>query len=298
MPADVAIATYWARVDAELAAVEAAPEFAWSPRLSSPAARVGLVRMTAPGDVRLTCYLSVPAGRGPFPALLVTPRYGSVNNPPHPFDQERYVTLVVNHRGQRLSDVPWRAWYPGLLVEGMGDPQRYVMRGVVADCMRAFDVLVGLTEVDGTRVGVMGGDLALAVASRRPNRVTAVALTEPLLLYRSLDAAARTTAEPWEEFNDELRAHPEARPAIVETLAAFDAAAFASGVRAHVLLPTGDTGAIGGPDWYEALIAALGDRVQTLPLTHFSATDQDAVDAWMSSKLGVPARPRGWQVTA
>src|SRR6185369_6799491 len=117
--ADAPIAPYWEGVDAELAATEPALEFEWSPRLSSPAARVALVRMTAPGPFRLTCYLSVPVGPGPFPALLVTPRYGSVNNPPHPFDQERYVTLVVNHRGQRLSDVPWRASYPGLLVDGI-----------------------------------------------------------------------------------------------------------------------------------------------------------------------------------
>jgi cephalosporin-C deacetylase len=293
---DAAIKPYWDGVDAELAATEPALEFEWSPRLSSPAARVALVRMTAPGPFRLTCYLSVPAGPGPFPALLVTPRYGSVNNPPHPFDQERYVTLVVNHRGQRLSDVPWRASYPGLLVEGIADPARYVIRGVAADCLRALEVLTGRPEVDRSRVGVTGGDLALIAGSRRPDAITAVALTEPLLLYRSLEAAEATTAEPWEEFSDELRARPGSRAAIVQTLRPFDVAALAPDVRAAVLLPTGDAGAIGGPEWYEPLVAALGDRVQTLPLTHFSATDQDAVDLWLSSKLGVPARPRGWQV--
>ena len=77
-------------------------------------------------------------GQGPFPGLLAAPRHGSVTQPPHPFDQERYVVLVVIHRGQRLADVPFRAPYPGLLAVGVADPARYFFRGIAADCLRAF----------------------------------------------------------------------------------------------------------------------------------------------------------------
>jgi len=295
---DAALKTYWDDVDAELAATDAAVEIESSRRMSSPAARVSFLRFTGIGHARLTAYLSVPAGDSPFPGLLVTSRYGSVNNPPHPFDQERYVALVLNHRGQRLSDVPWRAAYPGLLVEAIRDPRRYVMRAIAADFLRALDLLVAQPEVDVTRVGMTGGDLALVAAARRPAAVGAVALTEPLLLYRLADAAARTDAYPYEELNDELRADPGAGPAIAGTLRFFDLPALAADVRARVLLPTGDPGSIGGPEWNEPLAEALGGRVQQLALTHLGAKDQDAVDAWLSGQLGAPARPRGWQVVA
>ena len=69
----------------------------------------------------------------------------------------------------------------------------------------------------------------------------------------------------------------------------------ATDVRARVLLPVGESG-IGSADWYASLVEALGDRLELLPLTHFGATDNDAIDAWLSGRLGAPARPRGWQV--
>jgi len=293
---DAALRAYWDDVDAELAVIDVAPEIEPSRRLSSSAARVSLLRFTGIGHTRLTAYVSVPSGVGPFAGLLVTPRYGSVNYPPHPFDQERYVTLVLNHRGQRLSDVPWRAAYPGLLVEGIRDPRRYVMRAIAADCLRALDLLAARPEVDATHVGVTGGDLALVVAARRPSAVRALALTEPLQLYRLADAAARTDSYPWQELNDELRADPTARDAITATLRSFDLPGLAAEVRARVLLPIGDPGCIGGPEWNRPLTEALGGRVEQLALTHFGATDQDAADDWLSGQLGVPARPRGWQV--
>ena len=79
---DADFATYWDEVDAELAALPARPVLERVPRRCTEDFTGYEVRLTSLGPYRIFGYLSVPTGDGPFPALLTTPRYGSVNNPP------------------------------------------------------------------------------------------------------------------------------------------------------------------------------------------------------------------------
>ena len=95
----------------------------------------------------------MPAGPGPFPGLLLTPRYGSVNHLPAYDDRERYAVLQIMHRGQRLADQPFAAAYPGLLTHGIDDPATYVYRGIVADCLRGAEFLLARPQVDRARLG-------------------------------------------------------------------------------------------------------------------------------------------------
>src|SRR5205823_9554540 len=150
---------------------------------------------------------SVPNGSGPFPGLLHMPGYGSVNHLPHLDDRQRYVTLILMYRGQRLADQPFAAAYPGLLTLGIDDPSTYIYRGIVADCLRGAEYLLARPEVDQGRVGIAGDDLALITSARRP-RFAAVQ-GSALMFYRLMEARERTSAYPVEEINDELRAAPE-----------------------------------------------------------------------------------------
>ena len=88
----------------------------------------------------------MPKGDGPFPALLHTPRYGSVNNPPHWDDRQRYMVLTIMHRGQRLADTPFKAEYPGLLTLGIESPETWIYRGILADIMRGAEYPAGASE--------------------------------------------------------------------------------------------------------------------------------------------------------
>ncbi|ONI74660.1 hypothetical protein ALI144C_38165 [Actinosynnema sp. ALI-1.44] len=159
---------YWRAVDDELAALPARPVADHVPARSTDRFTAYDVRLTSIGPYRIFGYLSVPAGDGPFPAVLETPRYGSVNLAPHYRDRLRYITFTVMHRGQRLADVPFQAAYPGLATLGIEDPATYVYRAIVADCLRGAEFLLGHDLVDPARVGVTGDDLALITASRRP----------------------------------------------------------------------------------------------------------------------------------
>ena len=286
---------YWAGVDDELARYPAAPEIEHSPRRSTDFATSYDVRLTSVGPYRIFGFLSVPHGPGPFPALLLAPRYGSVNVPPHFDDRQRYVVLTVMHRGQRLADQPFAAAYPGLLTHGIDDPATYVYRGIVADCLRGAEFLQSLPEVDGDRIGVAGDDLAITTAARRPHFAALHVQTAVLLFYRLMEARARTSAYPIEEVNDLLRVHPELESAVAQTVAYVDPIHHAPRVRARTLLPIGDQGATDGLEWLQPLADAFGGEVDTYPVTHEGGTDHDWIDAWMARQLRVEPRPRVWR---
>src|SRR5690349_3008551 len=166
-PAD--FEAYWSDVDRELGQVPAAPEFEPLALRTTDFATAYSVRLTSVGPYRIFGYLSVPTGPGPFPALLETPRYGSVNHPPHYNDRLRYVVFTVMHRGQRLANELFAASYPGLMTHGIRNEVSYVYRSIVADCLRSAEFLFARAEVDPDRVGVAGtDDLALLTAARRP----------------------------------------------------------------------------------------------------------------------------------
>jgi cephalosporin-C deacetylase len=285
---------YWDEVDRELAATPGAPEIELAPRRSTDFATSYNLRLTSVGPYRIFGFVSVPRGEGPFPALLHTPRYGSVNQPPHYNDRERYVCLSIMHRGQRLADQPFAAAYPGLLTHGIDNPRGYIYRGIVADCRRGAEWLASRPEVDPARIGIVGDDLALITAARRP--VFTAMIAQTLMFFRLMDARQRTDAYPTEEINDYLRFFPNLTSAVERTLAYFEPAHHAPNVRATTLLPTGDPGAIGGPEWLQPLAEALTGRVERYSVTHEGGTDFDWTDAWLARRLGCEPRPRLWEV--
>ncbi|MGH2532104.1 MAG: acetylxylan esterase [Thermomicrobiales bacterium] len=285
---------YWHAVDDELARYPASAERTHSPRRSTEFSTGYDVRLTSIGPYRIFGYLSVPKGSGPFPALLNTPRYGSVNAPPHYDDRQRYVVLTLMHRGQRLADQPFAAEYPGLLTLGIDDPATYIYRAIVADCLRGAEWLRSLPEVAADRVGIVGDDLAVITAARR-NQIAALQVTG-LMFYRLLEARRHTAVYPLEEVNDVIRFDPDREERIAETLRYVDPIHHAPGVRAATVLVAQDPGAYGGPAWLDPLRVALGGPVELYRAAHEGGTDHDWLDAWMAARLGAVAKPRLWTV--
>jgi cephalosporin-C deacetylase len=284
---------YWNAIDQDLARYPAAPALERLALPSDEFSTVYALRLTSAGPYRIFGYLSVPPGDGPFPGLLVAPHYGSVNHLPHLDDRQRYVTLILMHRGQRLADQPFAATYPGLLTLGIDDPATYIYRSIVADCLRGAEYLQSLPSVDTRRVAIDGDDLALITAARRP--AFAAVRSAGLLFYRLLEASERSDAYPVEEINDYLRTYPERRPAVARTLAYFDPTHHAAKIRATTVLSVG-SGRLDGREWLQPLIDSFSGRVEQYALSHEGATDHDWLDAWMAKQLGSEPKPRLWQV--
>src|SRR5712691_2187429 len=202
---------YWNAVDQDLVRYPAAPTLERLALPSDEFSTVYAVRLTSIGPYRIFGYLSVPPGDGPFPGLLVAPHYGSVNHLPHLDDRQRYVTLILMYRGQRLADQPFAATYPGLLTLGIDDPATYIYRGIVADCLRGAEFLQSLPSVDAGRVAITGDDLALITAARRPGFKFAAVQAAGLLFYRLMEARERSNDYPIEEINDYLRTESDRR---------------------------------------------------------------------------------------
>jgi cephalosporin-C deacetylase-like acetyl esterase len=278
---------YWQAVDDQLATYPAAPELTRLALPSDEFSTVYGVRITSAGPYRIFGYLSVPKGAGPFPGLLVAPGYGSVNHLPHLDDRQRYVTLVLMHRGQRLADQPFAASYPGLLTLGIDNPASYIYRGIVADCLRGAEFLLSRPEVDASRVGIMGNDLALITAARRPG--FAAVQASGLLFHRLLETSARTDAYPVEEVNDYLRTYPDRRDAVARTLAYFEPIHHVSGLTATTLFN-------GGGASVKPLADAIAGTVEHYEQSHEGGTDHDWTDAWMARQLGSVPKPRLWDV--
>lgn len=290
-PAD--LEDWWNGIDDELEMIPANPERTHQALQSNDVATVYRVRMTSIDNYPIAAWLSVPTGDGPFPAVITTPGYGSVVVPPHHDVRQRFVAMTIMSRGQRGADMPYAAAYPGHLTEGIASPDTYVFRGVMADMLRAYEVLRAAREIDRDRIGIIGNDMALLLAARRPG-AKAVQVTSTFW-YRLAELASSTEAYPYEEINDYLRTCPDERNAVGRTLAYLDPQYQADKIAANIQINRDRESSTGNDAWLADLVASLEPDVAYYDVTHEGQTDHDANDVWLSTQLGVEPVARLWE---
>ncbi|HEX5415505.1 MAG TPA: acetylxylan esterase, partial [Chloroflexota bacterium] len=123
--------SYWDEALAELAAVDPAPVLDENPLRTTAFSTSYNLYLTSIGPYRLYAYYNVPRGEGPFPAVLHTPGYASVVTQTPYEERQRYISMSICARGQRLSDRPFAASFPGLAIHGVEEPGSYIYRGIV-----------------------------------------------------------------------------------------------------------------------------------------------------------------------
>ena len=280
---------YWKKVEDELASIQPAAERTELHLRSAPEAKVYGLKLTSLDHYRIFAYFCVPSGKGPFPVIYRLPNYGSVVHIP-PFEERcKYISVALCHRGQRLSDQPFAAKYPGLLTSGIDSKRNYIYRSIVADCLRVMDYLVSCDDVDSQKISLVGGDLALFTAALRDS--ASVLFYTPSLFYKALHKATATQNYPLEEFNDYLRSFPQSINQISQTLAYFEPMNFASRVKSEVMLmeePEGDA---------NDLAVSFAREIERSGSKHSSYKDGVVLAEWLSKKLqtGETLVPMHWR---
>ena len=280
---------FWQRTLDTLAGYPACPEIDAIPLRSTDFATLYGVRLTSLGPYRLFGYLSVPAGDGPFPAIYYAPKYQSVleiiPQGTANLQRSRYITFSLAARGQRNADTPYAAMFPGLLTDGVDQPESYVFRGIVADSVRGLQFLLTRRELDPTRVVVVGNDIALITAALQPGATHVV--TAPALFHDTAGLAPRTRAYPLEEVNDYLRAFPARAEAVRRTLAYYDLEAFAPRVSATTLIMAGAPGALLDAAALGPVVAALRGLVTVHVSEQSSYADGLYQERWIAAQHGI-----------
>ena len=234
-----------------------------------------------------------PTANGPFPALVRMPDYASVHDIIYTSLRHRAVVMNPTYRGQRNSDGLVRASYPGLLTDGIDSPETYTLLGAYADAVRAVDVLrsqdlasIGVVALSGAG---LGANLALAAASRRPD-VAGVAADTPMPLGHPA-ALLPGLGYPLGEIGDHLRAYPERRGAVEQTLAAVDPLHSAARVSAPVLVSAGRFDRSLCPlEFAEDLAATLPNcdlRIYDGAAEGGGHVHAQVRSAWLSERLGL-----------
>jgi cephalosporin-C deacetylase-like acetyl esterase len=280
---------YWQQTLDDLAEFPACPELDLLPLRSTDFATLYSVRLTSLGPYRLFGYLSIPTGTGPFPAIYYVPKYQSVLEiiPQGTANLQRsaYLTFALAGRGQRNSDTPYAAMFPGLLTEGIEHAESYIFRALAADSVRGLEFLLARRELDPSRVVVVGNDLALITAALHPKATHVVA--SPALFHRTAELAPRTQAYPLEEINDYLRAFPAKTAAVQRTLAYYNLLAFAPQVKASTLLMAGPPGALLEAPALADLVTALPGPVTVHASEQSSYKDGLYAEQWMAERCGI-----------
>lgn len=251
---------FWRRVKQELDSTPLDPEFTPAPLRSLPHASVYEAHYTSLDGVRIACWYVVPrSGPGPFPALINFPGYQGETRLIREWADRGVISLSVAYRGKLRSHRQFNPGYPGFLIHGIESSETYSYRGVYADAMRAVDFLLTRPEVDRTRLFVHGlsggGGLSIITMALRPEVKAGVAGCPFMCAFSDAIKIARTY--PYNEVVCYLRAYPDRRKQVMETLSYFDAVNFARRVDRPMAVQLGMEDEVCPPQTGYAAYAAL-----------------------------------------
>jgi cephalosporin-C deacetylase len=183
---------FWDRALAEMRAVDAKPEFAKS-AFQAPGAECFDLWFTGVQGARIHAKFARPAvRRGRLPAVVQF--HGYTGNSGEWVDKLAWVgagfcIAALDCRGQGgQSQDPGGVTgttFRGHIIRGLQDgPEKLLFRSIYLDCAQLAGLVIGLPEVDPSRVGALGGSqgggLTLACAALEP-RVRRAAPTFPFL---------------------------------------------------------------------------------------------------------------------
>lgn len=258
---------FWADILAQAATIPLNATFTPAPMRSTPKVEVFEVHYDSLDGVRIAGWYCLPRHRpAPLPAMVFYPGYISEPTLPKAYAQRGYACFGVAPRGKLRSNGQYNPGYPGLLTHNITDRFTYGYRGFYVDAWRVIDILANRPEVDATRIGVQGGSqggaLTLLAAAMCP-QVAAGSAGAPYLAGM-IDAIQLTHSYPYEEINEYLHLHPQARDAVTETLAYYDVHNFVDRIRCPMIVNIGLNDDVCPPETGYAVFERIGSADKQL----------------------------------
>ncbi len=234
---------FWQNAKDELAKVKPDFKVREYPDSSKDNRRVFGFEMKSIGNITIRGWLTIPKTNNKhktFSVLLGLPGY-QVPLPPMFGSDEDLAIITLNVRGQGNSaDVIHRP-RDEFIFYNIEDKNKYVMRGVIMDCVRAIDFIYSRPELRHENIqvsgGSMGGYLAIAVSSL-DKRVALCSAQNPILTdIRNLST---TVDWPFVDIKKYVRSQPGLTfNKVLSTLDYFDTKNFATNLTCPTLIGIG-----------------------------------------------------------
>lgn len=177
---------FWNKAKAELAAVKPQFKITPMPKMNTDNRKVFLIEMRSLDNYLIKGWMTVPINRSAnhkFSVLLGLPGY-QVNLAPITGLDEDLAIITLNVRGQGNSRGPIDTRRDEFIFYRIEDRDKYVMRGVIMDCIRAIDFIYAQPNLKHDNIlvsgGSMGGFLAMATAGL-DKRVNLCSAQNPIL---------------------------------------------------------------------------------------------------------------------
>lgn len=234
---------FWDNVKLELAKVKPKYKVTAMPKLDKDNRHVYLFEMQSLGDMTIRGWLTVPVTKNPnkkFAVLLGLPGY-QVNLDPMMGTDDDLAIITLNVRGQGNSRGRVNTRRDEFIFYHVENKDKYVMRGVIADCLRGIDFIFSRDELKHDQIlvsgGSMGGFLALATASL-DKRVKLCSAQNPIFC----DIRGLVGAVTW-PIND-ITKYVKTQPGlsfdkVLDNLDYFDAKNFAANITCSTIMGIG-----------------------------------------------------------
>ncbi|WP_461453446.1 acetylxylan esterase [Mucilaginibacter sp.] len=234
---------FWNNAKAELAKVK--PNFRMTEMrdsITKDNRKLYLVEMQSLDNITVRAWLTIPISKNKnkkFAVLLGLPGY-QVNLKPGYGDDPDIAVMYLNVRGQGNSRDVIHTDRTGFISYNIEDKDKYVMRGVIMDCIRAIDFLYTRPELDKDKIIITGGSMGAYLAAATAgldHRVKVYSIQNPILCdVRNLPVSEW----PMKDIIHYATIRPElTADKVYDILDYYDAKNFAPGINANVLVGAG-----------------------------------------------------------
>ena len=235
---------FWQKAKNDLTDVEPAFQCTLMPALSTPTCNVYLIQMQSLGNVTIRGWLTEPVTKDlnkKFSVVLCLPGYQIALSPIMTVGDPDVAFITLNVRGQGNSREFITARHDEFIIHHIDDKNKYVMRGVVMDCIRAMDFIFSRTELKHDNVfvkgGSMGGFLAIATASL-DKRVNLCSAQSPI--FADVRSLVKRVTFPITSINIYLKTQPGLTlDKVLNNLDYFDVKNFAPNIKCRFLMSIG-----------------------------------------------------------